>query len=127
MSGFRFGVAVAPRTSLPTYRSTLPGAPPTYPKSASAISPGPLTMQPMMAIATPGRWPVRSEICAVTSCRSKRVRPHEGHDTNLATSSTRVRGGWAAAYGAGGGGMEGEGIGDGIGDEMEREVTGGDS
>ena len=39
-------------------------------------------MQPMIAIATPGRWPVRSEICAVTSCRSKSVRPHEGHETN---------------------------------------------
>mmetsp|Transcript_11836 Transcript_11836/g.20250 ORF Transcript_11836/g.20250 Transcript_11836/m.20250 type:complete len:273 (+) Transcript_11836:618-1436(+) len=39
-------------------------------------------MQPMMAIATPGRCPVRSEICAVTSCRSKSVRPHEGHETN---------------------------------------------
>mmetsp|Transcript_2917 Transcript_2917/g.7325 ORF Transcript_2917/g.7325 Transcript_2917/m.7325 type:complete len:272 (-) Transcript_2917:1213-2028(-) len=39
-------------------------------------------MQPMMAMVTPGRWPVRSEICAVTSCRSKRVRPHEGHETN---------------------------------------------
>mmetsp|Transcript_20756 Transcript_20756/g.66843 ORF Transcript_20756/g.66843 Transcript_20756/m.66843 type:complete len:331 (+) Transcript_20756:314-1306(+) len=69
-------------TSLPTYKSTLPGAPPTYPKSASAISPGPLTMQPMIAIATPGRWPVREEICAVTSCRSKRVRPQEGQETN---------------------------------------------
>mmetsp|Transcript_3297 Transcript_3297/g.10166 ORF Transcript_3297/g.10166 Transcript_3297/m.10166 type:complete len:249 (+) Transcript_3297:266-1012(+) len=39
-------------------------------------------MQPMMAMVTPGRWPVRSEICAVTSCRSKSVRPHDGHDTN---------------------------------------------
>lgn len=47
-------------TSLPTYRSILPGAPPTYPKSASAISPGPLTIQPMTAIDTPavGHWRV---------------------------------------------------------------------
>mmetsp|Transcript_15939 Transcript_15939/g.64275 ORF Transcript_15939/g.64275 Transcript_15939/m.64275 type:complete len:390 (+) Transcript_15939:646-1815(+) len=39
-------------------------------------------MQPMMAIVTPGRWPVRCEIVSVTSCRSNNVRPHEGHDTN---------------------------------------------
>ena len=39
-------------------------------------------MQPMTAMATPGRWPVRAWICCVTSCRSKSVRPHEGHDTN---------------------------------------------
>ena len=68
-------------TSLPTYRSIFPGAPPTYPKSASAISPGPFTMHPMTAMATPGRWPVRSEMAAVTSCRSNSVRPHEGHET----------------------------------------------
>ena len=36
--------------TFPTYRSIFPGAPPTYPKSASAISPGPFTMQPMIAI-----------------------------------------------------------------------------
>mmetsp|Transcript_33568 Transcript_33568/g.73984 ORF Transcript_33568/g.73984 Transcript_33568/m.73984 type:complete len:251 (-) Transcript_33568:1448-2200(-) len=68
-------------TSRPTYRSTLPGAPPTYPKSASAISPGPLTMHPMMATATPGRCPVFCFICSVTSCRSKRVLPQLGQDT----------------------------------------------
>mmetsp|Transcript_44705 Transcript_44705/g.133589 ORF Transcript_44705/g.133589 Transcript_44705/m.133589 type:complete len:276 (+) Transcript_44705:411-1238(+) len=38
-------------------------------------------MQPMTAIATPGRWPVLVRICSVTSCRSKSVRPHEGHET----------------------------------------------
>mmetsp|Transcript_12345 Transcript_12345/g.31180 ORF Transcript_12345/g.31180 Transcript_12345/m.31180 type:complete len:295 (-) Transcript_12345:1263-2147(-) len=69
-------------TSFPTYRSILPGAPPTYPKSASAISPGPFTMQPITAMATPGRWPVRAAISAVTVCRSKSVRPQDGHETN---------------------------------------------
>mmetsp|Transcript_10435 Transcript_10435/g.28485 ORF Transcript_10435/g.28485 Transcript_10435/m.28485 type:complete len:324 (-) Transcript_10435:1272-2243(-) len=68
-------------TSLPTYRSILPGAPPTYPKSASAISPGPLTMQPMTAMDTPGRWPVFSRICSVTSWRSNRVLPQDGQLT----------------------------------------------
>mmetsp|Transcript_62276 Transcript_62276/g.146825 ORF Transcript_62276/g.146825 Transcript_62276/m.146825 type:complete len:246 (+) Transcript_62276:580-1317(+) len=38
-------------------------------------------MQPMTAIVTPGRWPVASEISAVTVWRSKRVRPHEGQLT----------------------------------------------
>merc|ERR1719247_3306718 len=72
-----------PRTTvLPTYKSTMPGAPPTYPKSASAISPGPFTMQPMIAMVTPGKCPVLSEICAVTSWRSNNVLPQEGHDTN---------------------------------------------
>ena len=52
-----------------------------HPKSASAISPGPLTMQPMTAMDTPGRCPVRWRICSVTSCRSNSVRPHDGHDT----------------------------------------------
>ena len=52
-----------------------------HPKSASAISPGPLTMQPMMAMETPGRCPVRTRICSVTSCRSNSVRPQLGHDT----------------------------------------------
>mmetsp|Transcript_2390 Transcript_2390/g.6032 ORF Transcript_2390/g.6032 Transcript_2390/m.6032 type:complete len:278 (-) Transcript_2390:1201-2034(-) len=38
-------------------------------------------MQPMTAIATPGRWPVRVRIWSVTSCRLNSVRPHDGHDT----------------------------------------------
>mmetsp|Transcript_36557 Transcript_36557/g.65417 ORF Transcript_36557/g.65417 Transcript_36557/m.65417 type:complete len:274 (+) Transcript_36557:384-1205(+) len=38
-------------------------------------------MQPMMAMETPGRWPVRTRIDSVTSCRSKRVRPQEGQLT----------------------------------------------
>src|SRR5688572_9824792 len=39
--------------SFPLYNVILPGPLPTYPKSASAISPGPFTIQPMMAIFTP--------------------------------------------------------------------------
>mmetsp|Transcript_105233 Transcript_105233/g.297816 ORF Transcript_105233/g.297816 Transcript_105233/m.297816 type:complete len:357 (-) Transcript_105233:26-1096(-) len=35
-------------------------------------------MHPMTAMRTPGRCPVRAWILAVVSCRSKRVRPHEG-------------------------------------------------
>mmetsp|Transcript_7954 Transcript_7954/g.20468 ORF Transcript_7954/g.20468 Transcript_7954/m.20468 type:complete len:314 (+) Transcript_7954:359-1300(+) len=38
-------------------------------------------MQPMMAMDTPGRWPVRTRMDSVTSCRSKSVRPHEGQLT----------------------------------------------
>ena len=67
-------------TSLPTYRSIFPGTVPTYPKSASAISPGPFTMHPMIAMLTPGRWPVFCWIWLVTSWRSKRVRPQDGHE-----------------------------------------------
>ena len=39
-------------------------------------------MHPMTAMVTPGRWPVASVMLAVVSCRSKRVRPQLGHDTN---------------------------------------------
>mmetsp|Transcript_12578 Transcript_12578/g.25129 ORF Transcript_12578/g.25129 Transcript_12578/m.25129 type:complete len:381 (+) Transcript_12578:303-1445(+) len=39
-------------------------------------------MHPMMATVTPGRCPVASWIFAVVSCRSKRVLPQLGHDTN---------------------------------------------
>ena len=46
----QFCDAVQQNITFPTQRSIFPGAPPTYPKSASAISPGPLTMQPMIAI-----------------------------------------------------------------------------
>src|SRR5947209_2017749 len=66
---------------LPTYRFTLPGAPPTYPKSASAISPGPFTMQPMIAIFTPLRCNVAALIFAVVVWRLNKVRPHDGHAT----------------------------------------------
>jgi hypothetical protein len=59
----------------------LPGAPPTYPKSASAISPGPFTMQPMMAIFTPLRCSVRLLMSADTVWRLKSVRPQDGHAT----------------------------------------------
>mmetsp|Transcript_6634 Transcript_6634/g.20059 ORF Transcript_6634/g.20059 Transcript_6634/m.20059 type:complete len:377 (+) Transcript_6634:335-1465(+) len=38
-------------------------------------------MQPITAMVTPGRWPVDSAICSVTSCRSNSVRPQLGHDT----------------------------------------------
>lgn len=31
--------------------------------------------------ATPGRWLVLARMAAVTSCKSNRVRPHEGHET----------------------------------------------
>ena len=47
---------------------------------ASAISPGPFTMQPMTAILTPERWTVRCLIFAVVSSRSKSVRPQDGHE-----------------------------------------------
>mmetsp|Transcript_23344 Transcript_23344/g.45359 ORF Transcript_23344/g.45359 Transcript_23344/m.45359 type:complete len:224 (-) Transcript_23344:1511-2182(-) len=80
-------------TSLPTYRSILPGAPPTYPKSASAISPGPFTMHPMTAIVTPGRWPVLWDISSVTVWRSKRVLPQEGHET-YSVLVLRIRDPW---------------------------------
>src|SRR6266481_2361521 len=66
---------------LPTYRFTLPGAPPTYPKSASAISPGPFTMQPMIAILTPFRCDVAALIFAVVVCKLNSVRPQEGQAT----------------------------------------------
>ena len=46
------------------------------PKSASAISPGPLTMQPMTAMVTPGRWPVASEMRAVTCSTHEHARAH---------------------------------------------------
>mmetsp|Transcript_5782 Transcript_5782/g.18831 ORF Transcript_5782/g.18831 Transcript_5782/m.18831 type:complete len:243 (+) Transcript_5782:461-1189(+) len=39
-------------------------------------------MQPMMAMVTPGRWPVAREIFSVTSWRSKRVLPQDGQETN---------------------------------------------
>mmetsp|Transcript_22332 Transcript_22332/g.62279 ORF Transcript_22332/g.62279 Transcript_22332/m.62279 type:complete len:202 (+) Transcript_22332:2247-2852(+) len=55
---------------------------PTYPKSASAISPGPFTMHPITATVTPGRCPVAAWMSAVVSWRSNRVRPHDGHETN---------------------------------------------
>ena len=35
----------------------------------------------MIAIATPGRCPVFFLICSVTSCKSKSVLPHDGHET----------------------------------------------
>mmetsp|Transcript_7747 Transcript_7747/g.31490 ORF Transcript_7747/g.31490 Transcript_7747/m.31490 type:complete len:249 (+) Transcript_7747:302-1048(+) len=38
-------------------------------------------MQPITAMDTPGRWPVSWEICSVTSCKSKSVRPQLGHET----------------------------------------------
>mmetsp|Transcript_23100 Transcript_23100/g.33565 ORF Transcript_23100/g.33565 Transcript_23100/m.33565 type:complete len:279 (+) Transcript_23100:291-1127(+) len=81
-------------TSLPTYRSTFPGAPPTYPKSASAISPTPFTMQPMTAIDTPGRCPVWFWMLRVTSCRSNRVRPQDGQDT-YSVLVLRIREPWS--------------------------------
>ena len=39
-------------------------------------------MHPMTAMVTPGKWPVASVIAAVVSCKSKSVRPHDGHETN---------------------------------------------
>lgn len=35
----------------------------------------------MIAIATPGKWPVFCFICSVTSWRSNSVLPHDGQDT----------------------------------------------
>src|SRR6185369_1358355 len=67
-------------TSFPLYRVIFPGPLPTYPKSASAISPGPFTIQPMMAIFTPFRWWVTLRILAVVSWRLNKVRPQEGQE-----------------------------------------------
>mmetsp|Transcript_3996 Transcript_3996/g.13337 ORF Transcript_3996/g.13337 Transcript_3996/m.13337 type:complete len:299 (-) Transcript_3996:1282-2178(-) len=53
-------------------------------------------MQPMMAMATPGRWPVFSVIWAVTSWRSKSVRPQDGQDTN-SVFVLRMREPWSKA------------------------------
>mmetsp|Transcript_55280 Transcript_55280/g.131300 ORF Transcript_55280/g.131300 Transcript_55280/m.131300 type:complete len:243 (+) Transcript_55280:323-1051(+) len=50
-------------------------------------------MQPMTAMVTPGRCPVASEIFAVTSWRSKRVRPQEGHET-YSVLMLRIREPW---------------------------------
>ena len=47
----------------------------------------------MIAIVTPGKCPVLSEICAVTSWRSNSVRPHDGHDTN-SVLTLRMREPW---------------------------------
>jgi hypothetical protein len=35
----------------------------------------------MIAIATPGKWPVFCFICSVTSWRSNSVLPHDGQET----------------------------------------------
>mmetsp|Transcript_3072 Transcript_3072/g.9368 ORF Transcript_3072/g.9368 Transcript_3072/m.9368 type:complete len:237 (+) Transcript_3072:607-1317(+) len=52
-------------------------------------------MQPMMAMVTPGRWPVRWEMVSVTSCRSKSVRPQLGQLTN-SVLTLRMREPWSS-------------------------------